>query len=92
MFGADTFKSVRLSLFASGPSTLNQIISSAYGFPDNFPVNTIHIMRLLRVVEDEKPSALKPLTEIFYVSLLVTSTFFYTFSSTLPHIGPDVGT
>jgi hypothetical protein len=37
-------------------------------------------MRLLRVVEDEKPSALNALTDIFYVSLLDQSLLSYTLS------------
>ena len=35
-------------------------------FPDSFPVNTINIMRLLRVIEDEAPAKLGALSDIFY--------------------------
>lgn len=38
-----------------------------YRFPKVFPVNTIHSIRFLRVVEDKAPEKVAPLTEIFFV-------------------------
>ncbi|KAL8278192.1 hypothetical protein RQP46_009365 [Phenoliferia psychrophenolica] len=37
-----------------------------YKYPKVFPVNTIHIARFLRIVEDLQPSKLEPLTVLFF--------------------------
>lgn len=40
--------------------------STAIKFPDTFPVQTMSIMRLLRVVEEKAPEKLVPITDAFF--------------------------
>ncbi|KAM0793539.1 hypothetical protein ACM66B_000977 [Microbotryomycetes sp. NB124-2] len=35
-------------------------------FPDSFPVQTMHVVRFLRVIEDDAPEKLQDVTECFY--------------------------
>ncbi|KAK4705529.1 glutathione S-transferase kappa 1, partial [Phenoliferia sp. Uapishka_3] len=49
---------------ASSPRSL--LTTGYVQFPSTFPINTIHIARLLRVIEDEAPSALEPITALFF--------------------------
>lgn len=61
----DSMPSLKRELTGSHPDML---APTAIQFPDGFPVNTIHIVRLLRVIEDKMPERLLPVTELFYVS------------------------